>query len=321
MSQTLSAFVHSLRHETGNILDVELRPTESGALFPSFEAGAHIDLHLPNGLVRSYSLINPLERPERYRVAVLLAPDSRGGSRFVHEQLRVGTQIAISPPRNLFRLQEDAPHSFLLAGGIGITPLYAMLQRLTQLGRSVDLVVCARARAQAAFLGDAHALAGPGVRIQEHMDDEAGTPPDLQTLLGAQPAGTHFYCCGPAAMIQAFESTCASLGHEHVHVERFASAPSAGAVVATAAYQLCLRRSGRTLDVDPAQPLLDTVLAAGIDVPFSCREGICGACETPVLGGAVTHRDSVLSVADQRANRSMMLCVSHGCGPLLELDL
>lgn len=322
MSQPiLGAVVHGLRHAAQNILDIELRPAGPGTPFPAFEAGAHIDLHLPNGLVRSYSLINPLDKSGSYRIAVLLDPNSRGGSRCVHEQLCVGTQLMISAPRNHFRLHEDTPHSFLLAGGIGITPLYAMLQRLAQLGRSVDLVVCARTRAQAAFLSAARALAGPALRVHEHLDDEAGGPPDLRALLGAQPVGTHFYCCGPGPMIEAFESTCASLGHEHVHVERFAAAPPPAAAASASAYELRLRRSGRTLRVDPATPLLDTVLAAGIDVPFSCREGICGACETPVLAGTVAHRDNVLSVAEQRANCSMMLCVSHANCEVLELDL
>lgn len=319
---TLSAIVHGLRYEAASIISVELRPTEPGARFPAYEAGAHIDLHLPNGLVRSYSLINPLETPDRYVVAVLKDHDSRGGSRFIHDQLRVGQRLQISAPRNHFRLDERAPRSFLLAGGIGVTPLYAMLQRLAQIDRNADMLLCVRSRAEAAFVPELMALAGPGRRVRLHADNEAGGPPDLAAVLSAASADTHFYCCGPLPMIRAFEQTCERLGHTHVHVERFsAEVPAATPAGAAQAYTVELRKSCRQLVASTDRPLLDTLLDAGIDAPHSCREGICGACETAILEGEVDHRDSILSAAERSANRTMMICVSHARSSRLVLDL
>ena len=320
--QTISAIVHGLRLEGDQVLSIELRPTQGQTLFPGFEAGAHIDIYLPNGLVRSYSLTNPLETGSRYVVGVLNDRQSRGGSRFIHEQLRVGTQLKISAPRNLFPLHEAAPHSFLLAGGIGITPLYAMLQRLTQLNRSVDLIVCARNRSQIAFLNELLALESPDQRIRLLLDDETGGPPDLTSLLADQKPETHFYCCGPQAMLQAFEQTCAALGYSNIHIERFSAAPAvAERATFEASFTVHLSQSNRSLEASNQRPLLDTLMDAGIQVSHSCREGICGACETPVLEGEINHRDSILSPSEREANRSMMLCVSHCKSKRLVLDL
>lgn len=321
-NHTLSAIVYGLRYEAAHIISVELRPLEPNGVFPAYAPGAHIDLHLPNGIVRSYSLTNPLEQPDRYVVAVLNDRNSRGGSRYIHAQLRIGTELQISAPRNHFPLHEEAPHSFLLAGGIGITPLYAMLQKLAQRDQSADLLLCVRTRPDAAFVQALQALQGPGRTVRLHIDDEAGGPPDLHAILAAQPAQSHFYCCGPQPMIQAFEQTCEQLGHTQVHVERFsAELPPMPSASEAHSYTVELRQSGREIQVRTSQPLLDTLLAEGIDAPHSCREGICGACETPVLEGEVDHRDSILSATERAAHRCMMVCVSHGKSPRLVLDL
>jgi ferredoxin-NADP reductase len=321
-SPTIAAVLQGMRLRAENVISLELRPVDSAVSLPPFEPGSHLDLHLPNGLVRSYSLTNAGTAPDSYQVAVLLDRNSRGGSRYIHEQLRVGTPIAISPPRNLFKLNEQAEHSFLLAGGIGITPLYAMLQRLAQLGKSADIVVCARNRRQLAFVQEMQALSSPKLRVHLHLDEEAGGPPDLKALLGAHGKDTHFYCCGPHPMLQAFEDTCAGLGLPHVHLERFAAAPvSAAPVAAARTYSLRLQKSGKVLEISTARPLLDALLEAGVDAGHSCREGICGACETPVLEGEIEHRDSILSQAERDANRSMMVCVSHCKSAQLVLDL
>lgn len=321
-NNTLSAIVYGLRYEAANIISVELRPTEPDAAFPAYEAGAHIDLHLPNGLVRSYSLTNPLVEPERYVVAVLNDRNSRGGSKYIHEQLRVGTRLQISAPRNHFKLDESAPRSFLVAGGIGVTPLYAMFQRLAKLNKNAEILLCARTRQDAAFLNELKALESPARKVRLHIDDEAGGPPDLVAILGAEHADTHFYCCGPQPMIRAFEQACEKLGHANVHVERFsADVPAPVAESEAKTYTVELRKSCQQLQVKTSHPLLDTLLNAGIDAPHSCREGICGACETPVLEGEVDHRDSILSAAERGANRSMMICVSHAKSSRLVLDL
>lgn len=318
---TLPARVHALRLEAQHVISVELRPADPAQSFPVVEAGAHVDLHLGQGLVRSYSLTNPGET-SRYVLGVLNDPQSRGGSRFVHERLRIGQVLELSPPRNHFRLAEDAPHSVLLAGGIGITPLLAMLRRLAALGRPAHLVYCARSRREAAFVEEIAALAGAaqGLQLTLRWDDEAGGPPELASLLAGHPAETHFYCCGPGRMIDAFEAACETLGYAHVHVERFAAAP----VEPGGSEQECtveLRRSGRSIRVPAGVSLLEALEAAGCAPSFSCREGICGACETRVLAGDIDHRDHILTKEERAANRSMMLCVSQCRSSTLVLDM
>ncbi len=323
-SPTLEALVFNVRYEANNIVSIELRPQSAATPFPLTEAGAHIDLHLGDGLVRSYSLINPGET-HRYVVAVLHDKNSRGGSRFVHETLRVGQTITISAPRNHFRLDESAPYSVLLAGGIGITPVYAMLQRLTAIQRPAHLIYCARSRAEAAFMGEIEAQVASGIRqglsLQFHFNDEEGMPPDLVRLLDGHPPDTHFYCCGPGPMLDAYESACERLGQTHVHLERFA-APASAAVSETPAngYTVELRKSGKTVEVAPDVTLLDALIEAGLNPDYNCREGVCGACETKVISGDVDHRDFVLTKQEHAANKSMMICVSSCRSGCLVLD-
>jgi ferredoxin-NADP reductase len=319
----LTAVVYAMRHEAHGVVSLELRPAEGTPAFPAFTAGSHIDLHLPNGLVRSYSLLNPQHDSQRYVVAVLHDRKSRGGSRYVHEQLRVGMVVPISAPRNNFALNESAAYSVLVAGGIGITPMLCMLDRLAALKKRVDVIYCARSRREAAFIKQIEAITGAAdIRVAWHFDDERGAPPRLEEMLAGRPADTHFYSCGPGPMLDAFEKACEMLGYANCHIERFAAAPAAERPAVTGdAYKVELRRSGKILDVPAGTSLLDVMLEAGINHDFSCREGVCGACETRVLAGEVDHRDSILGKAERAANKSMMVCVS-GCkrGPLV-LDI
>lgn len=317
----LKARVHALRLEARDVISVELQPAEAGEKLPSFEPGAHIDLHLADGLVRSYSLLNSANE-HRYVIGVLHARDGRGGSRFVHEKLRPGTELQISSPRNHFQLLEDARYTVLLAGGIGVTPLLAMLRRLVHLGRPVEFIHCARSRADAAFLQEIEAIATehPHVELRQHFDDVEGGPPDLRKLLAGKPADTHFYACGPAPMLRAYEEACAALGHLNVHLERFAPVELGPSTIKQGC-TLELRRSGRVLEIAPEVSILDAVLAAGVPADYSCQEGMCGACETKVISGDVEHRDSILTKQEQAASRSMMICVSRCKGGTLVLDL
>lgn len=316
------ALVHSLRFEAPAIVSMELRPLAPATSFPvAVEAGAHVDLHLSEGITRSYSLINPGES-HRYVVAVMHDPQSRGGSRFVHESLRVGQVVHLGGPRNHFSLDEAASNSVLLAGGIGITPIYAMLQRLARLGRRAHLVYCARSRAQAAFVDDIKALVAESagaLSAQLLFRDEQGARPDLVRLLGGHAPDAHVYGCGPASMLGAFECACTQLGYAHVHLERFAAAVPPGASPARG-YDVELRKSGRTVHVPPGVALLDALTGAGLNPEFSCREGVCGACETRVISGDVDHRDSILTKREREANRSMMICVSSCRSGRLVLD-
>ena len=316
-ASTVSALVHTLRHEADGIISVELRPW-GDTVFAPFEAGAHIDLHLPNGLVRSYSLLNSPSDQGRYVVGILRDRGSRGGSRYVHEQLRVGTQLTISQPRNHFALDTRASHSVLVAGGIGITPIYCMFRQLLALGRSAELVYCARSRREAALL---EPLAELGAKVVYHFNDEKGSLPDLAHYLAGRSADTHFYCCGPTPMLDAFEAVCEQLGYQHAHIERFTAVEVTAAEDALDRYSVVLSKSGKTLEVEPALNLLDVLLEAGCDIDHSCREGVCGSCETRVLEGDIDHRDGVLSKAERAANGSMMVCVSGCKSRRLVLDL
>ena len=314
-STYLQARVHQMRYEAAGTLSVELRPLAAAQEFSQpVQAGAHIDLHLADGLIRSYSLINPGER-HRYVVAVSLDPASRGGSRFVHEKLRVGQVIQIGGPRNHFPLVETAPHSVLVAGGIGITPVLAMLQRLDVLGRTAHLIYCASSRASAAFVPEIEAIAaraGGRVTVDWHFKDEKGVRADLYSLLQGHAEGAHFYACGPQAFLASYEDGCQKLGLAHVHLERFAAAPLAAPQTPEVGYAVELRRTGKTVQVAAGTSLLDTLINAGMNPEYSCREGVCGACEVRVISGDVDHRDQILSEQERAANKSMMICVS-GC--------
>jgi vanillate O-demethylase ferredoxin subunit len=293
----------------------ELRPAAGGEL-PPFAAGAHIDLYLPQGMVRSYSLVNAQEERHRYVIAVNRDAASRGGSTWVHDSLRPGSLLSIATPRNNFPLAEDARHSVFIAGGIGVTPLWCMIQRLQVLRRSWELVYCARTRERAAFHDRLRAL---GAAVRFNFDEEpGGTLLDLASVVAAAPPDVHLYCCGPVPMLDAFERATAGRPPANVHVEYFSAkdlpAKEGG-------YTLVLARSGRSFEVRHGKTIIDTLIENGFDAPYSCLEGVCGTCETRVIEGAPDHRDLVLSRNERAANRTMMICCSGSKTPRLVLDL
>ena len=323
MSALIDTVIHGLRPLATDVLGIDLRPIGNVAL-PAVEAGAHIDLHLPNGMVRSYSLVNEPGDRQHYQIAVLKDGTSRGGSIYVHERLRVGQVLRVAGPRNHFRVDETAEHSILVAGGIGVTPLLCMARRLRQLGRSAQVMYFARTRQSAAFVEELQVLGFP---LHLHFDDEQGRHPDLAGLLAphVNRAGTHVYACGPAMMLDAFISTCERLGLRNHHIERFAAAPaptsSPVGSIGQSAYVVELRRSARRIEVQAGQTLLQALINAGVPVDYACEEGICGTCRTRVLEGEPEHRDSVLTSAERDSHRFIMPCVSGCRSPSLVLDL
>jgi vanillate O-demethylase ferredoxin subunit len=310
--------LHSIRYEAHEIVSLEWRSPNKKPL-PSFTAGAHIEFRLNETLKRCYSLINPGDMLDRYIVAVKRDPSSRGGSRFVHEQLRVGAQIRATTPRNHFRLDEAAPHSALFAGGIGITPIWAMIQELDRLGRSWELHYGARTEEHAAFLEDALLLERNG-RGKVHCYFDQSAPLALTEAVEQIPSDAHVYCCGPAPMLDSFLDACVSRDQATVHIERFATA-SESALLSNGGCTVTLARSKRTIVVAPSQTILDALLAAGIEAPHSCKEGVCGSCEVRVVEGVPDHRDSVLSLSEKISNQSMMICCSRSKSDALVLDL
>lgn len=311
----LQVRLESIRYATRDILVYEFVRPEGGPL-PAVEPGAHVEVHLANGITRSYSLLHAHAAPQRYLVGVKRDPNSRGGSRYMHEQLRVGTLLELSGPRNHFPLEEQAAHSILIAGGIGITPILCMAERLAAQGAPFDLWYASRTRADLAFLPE---LARFGERVRLHLDDEAGAVLDMATIIAAAPQGAHFYCCGPAPMLAGYETAAASRPPGTVHLERFgASQP-----VATGGDGFCiaLARSGLELRVPSDATVLQVLAQNGIAIDSSCEAGICGCCEVAVLEGEVDHRDEVLTAAQRAGNKSMMVCCSRARGGRLVLDL
>ena len=292
----------------------EFRPV-SGVSVPRFTAGAHVDLHLPNGLVRQYSIANAQDQDDRYVLGVKRETAGRGGSRFMHDELRVGTVLEVGGPRNNFPLVEAAAHSMLIAGGIGVTPIVSMVARLRSLARSWELHYAVRRRSEAAFLDGL--LAGDG-HVRLHVDEEEGDVLNVARIVGAAPEEAHLYCCGPTPMLDAFTVAVASRPVERVHVEHFSStiarAVESGFVVE-------LARSKLRIAIPPGQTILEALRARGLDVQSSCEQGICGSCETRVLAGEPDHRDLLLSDEEKAANEVMMICCSGSRSPVLVLDL
>ena len=311
----LQVRLQSVAYATRDILVYEFVHPEGGPL-PAVSAGAHVDVHLANGITRSYSLLHAGETPGRYVVGVKRDPNSRGGSRYMHDELRVGTILELSQPRNHFPLAEQAAYTVLIAGGIGITPILCMAERLERIGAPFELWYASRSRADLAFLPE---LARFGERVRLHVDDEANAVLDTAAIVAAAPADAHFYCCGPGPMLAAYETAAAGRAPETVHLERFgASQP-----VATGGdgFVVALARSGIELRVPTGSTLLQVLASNGIPIESSCEAGICGCCEVAVLEGEVDHRDEVLTPAQRACNKSMMVCCSRAKGARLVLDL
>jgi ferredoxin-NADP reductase len=312
--ELLTVTVSSARTAADGVRALELR-LPGGGLLPAWEPGAHVDLVLGEGLERQYSLCGDPADREVWRVAVLREPESRGGSRYVHDTLREGDTLQVRGPRQEFGLLAASEHLFI-AGGIGVTPLLPMIAACEAAGTPWRLVYGGRRRGSMAFVDE---LARYGDRVTVRPEDEHGLI-DLAGLLADLPEGAKVYCCGPGALIDAVESFAAGWPADALQTERFR--PKDGALDGPMEnFEVVLEASGLTLTVGPDQSIADVVEAAGVDVLTSCREGTCGTCETPVLDGVPDHRDSLLSEAEKAENDVMMICCSRSATPRLVLDL
>jgi ferredoxin-NADP reductase len=286
-----------------------------GKPLPAYQPGAHIDLHLPNGLIRQYSLIKAEPDSASYVVGIKRDPASRGGSRYIHDELSVGKTLKISAPRNNFALVENADHVVLFAGGIGITPIWCMVQRLEKLGRSWELHYACRSRADMAFLSALAAMTSS----QFHFDDESGGKfLDVASIVGTAPKNAHLYCCGPTPMLKAFETATANWPREQIHIEYFTPKQDAAK---TGGFTVELARSGREFAIPEGKSILQVLLDAGVDVDYSCELGICGACEQRVISGVPDHRDAILTEEEQASNTKVMICCAGCKSERLVLDL
>lgn len=313
----LTLKVTDLRCEARDVLWLELRDPH-GAELPAFTAGAHLECHLANGQVRHYSLCNDPTERQRYCVGVGRAADSRGGSAYVHASVRVGSRMEVSAPRNNFPLDLSASEAMFIAGGIGITPIMAMIRACQAAGRPWRLFYCARNRQRMAFYEDLCVL--DRSRCHFHLDDEAeGRLFDVRAALAKAGAQTHIYTCGPAPLMNAVQDAAGNRPADRMHFEWFTAAATDHGT--DRPFTVVLRQSGTRYEVPPGKSILEVLEDHDAGVPYSCREGLCATCRTPVLAGEVDHRDKVLSAAERAANTEMMICVSRAKSDLLELDL
>ncbi len=323
MMKKINAILHAVERLADGILAFEFRPANDEK-WPAVTAGAHIDVHLPNGLVRSYSLTNTPGESHRYQIAVNREALGGGGSRYMHDVLRVGQALELSEPRNNFPLRECGSPSVFFAGGIGVTPIWSMVKRLSEIGAPWRVYYSARARENAAFVDELQQLAvDTGNTV--HVNFDGGIREkmlDLNAIVASSAKDSEFYCCGPIPMLRAYEEACTGIAGKQVHLEYFA-APSQPAVDegADTAFRIVLSKSDKVLDVDANSTILDALLAAEIDVPYSCMGGVCGACETNVLAGIPDHRDFVFSEAQRSAGDRIIICCSRAKSQELVLEL
>ena len=296
-----------------SVVELTLTPVDGDQL-PSWTPGAHIDLLLTDDVTRQYSLCGTPSDASSYRIAVLKEPESRGGSRRVHDQLQLGDTVRIRGPRNHFALL-SSPRYLFIAGGIGITPIIPMIEAVEAAGADWTLHYGGRNSASMAFAGQ---LAEFGERVQLRPQDQHGML-DLDTILGTPDPTTLVYCCGPGPLLNAVEDKCAKWSPNALHLERFSAKPREDEGK-DESFEIVLQRSGLTVTVAADQTVFDAIRGAGVSVLGSCLEGICGTCETGVLEGEVDHRDSVLDEAEQEANDTMMVCVSRARSARLVLD-
>lgn len=315
----IEVVVTSRNNEALDICSYELACAQGGEL-PGFSAGAHIDVHLPGGLIRQYSLCNHPQERHRYQIGVLKDVASRGGSHCMHEQIRSGDRLYISEPRNLFPLVDDARRSLLFAGGIGITPILCMAEQLADSGADFELHYCARASDRAAFV---ERLKGAPFadRVYLHFDEDVGSRLDAAKVLAGPAPDLHLYVCGPAGFMQHVLDSARSQGWSdaQLHREYFAAAPVDTRT--DGSFQVKVASSGQVFDIPADKTVVQVLESNGVEIAISCEQGVCGTCLTRVLEGVPEHRDLFLTDEEQAANDQFTPCCSRSRSVLLVLDL
>lgn len=302
-----------------NVISLTLSPIDQPTL-PNFQAGAHIDLHLGNGLIRQYSLCHSPSSHHDYQIAVKLEQPSRGGSAWIHDQLKVGDVLTISEPKNVFHLADEAKHHVLFAGGIGITPLLSMAQALLETDASFELHYSAQSPDEAAFYQQ---MTSSG--LQHHTQfyfNREGQCLDAHAVLAQQSQTSDLYVCGPQGYIDYVFECARTQGWEEsrLHRELFHADPCANSSD-NQPFELHLANTGQTFTVPAHSTVLEVLLDAGVDVPFSCEEGVCGTCITRVLAGEPDHRDHYLTPQEQASNQEFLPCCSRAKSASLTIEL
>lgn len=296
-----------------------------GAELPPFEAGAHINIHLPDGFIRQYSLCNSPSECQRYQIAVLHERNGRGGSARVHEHVRAGDLIEISEPRNHFPLDESADNYLLIAGGIGVTPIKAMAERLHALGANYTVYYCAE-RAERAAFREVFGSDQFRDRVIFHYDEgNRDNQLDLKTLLSEHKPGTQLYFCGPGGLINAINKNAEHWPKGTVHFELF-SAPvakpsvDAGSSVKTGGFSVQINSTGQVIEIPADKTIIESLRSAGVECQTSCEAGICSTCQTHFISGEVDHQDFILS-DEERQDQILICCSRAKPGSTLVLDL
>jgi len=320
-NEKLTLRLDAIRYEAESINSYEFSSLKGKAL-PGFSPGSHIEIHLDNGMSRSYSLLNSPSEKNRYVIAVARDENGRGGSKYFHDTAQVGKSYSVGRPKNNFPLVVGAKASVFIAGGIGITPVWSMAQYLNEIGEPWKIYYRARAIEFAALLkSDFYKLNAE--RIHVVFDAELSLrgierEAFIESIVSQEGSFSHYYCCGPNGMLEAFKSATKGLATDHVHFEYFSPLEEAAR---EGGFSVILNRKNITISVAAGQSILDALLANNIEIANSCREGVCGACEVGVLCGTPDHRDSILSEAERKSGKTMFVCCSGAHSKSLTLDI
>jgi vanillate O-demethylase ferredoxin subunit len=309
----------SKKQEAADIASFELA-REDGSRLPPFSAGSHIDVHVPGGIVRQYSLCNDATEQHRYRIAVLRDPASRGGSTAMHDAIKVGDIIEISEPRNHFPLVH-ARRTILLAGGIGVTPLLCMAQRLAAIASEFEMHYCTRSLNRTAFR-DEILQSSFAARVQFHFDEGATSQKlDLPRSIGKPDPGTHIYVCGPTGFINFVVDGAKAVGYDsdHIHLEYFGAAPHDTS--GDGSFEVKIASTGKVYTIPRDKTVSQALQEHGIEILTSCEQGVCGTCITRVLDGECDHRDLYFTDEEKAKNDQFTPCCSRAKGRRLVLDL
>lgn len=318
VESTITLRVASVHEEAEDIRSIELMDP-AGRELPPFTAGAHLDVHLSDKLVRQYSLCNDPSERHRYVIGVLHDPQGRGGSRAVHE-LKVGDSVRVSVPRNHFELSNEG-NSVLVAGGIGITPILSMAQSLSHAGRPFTMHYAARTRARTAFLERIGGSSFVNAVAYYWSQEPDGRKLDLGVLLRSPKPDDHLYVCGPRSFMDAVIQTAKESGwpEARIHYEFFNA--EVVRLDTDSTFSVKLASSGKTIPVVPEKTVVEALAEAGVEIPTSCEQGICGTCLTGVLSGEPDHRDMFLTPEEQASNDKFLPCCSRSKSKVLVLDL
>ncbi len=317
---TISVRVARKHQEAVDICTFEL-VAQDGSPLPAFSAGSHVDVHLPGGLTRPYSLCNDSTESHRYLIGVLRDPASRGGSQAMHDQVAEGQVLQIGAPANHFPLAHDARRHLLLAGGIGVTPILCMAERLANTSADFEMHYCTRSPERTAF-HQRIAASSFAPKVHFHFDDgEAAQKLDIAALLNAPASGVHLYVCGPKGFMDAVLNTARAQGwpEAQLHYEFFAGAVTASDT--DASFEVQIASSGQIVVVPKDKTVAQALAEAGVNVQMSCEQGVCGTCLTRVIEGIPDHKDLYLTPEEQAANDQFTPCCSRSKSPRLVLDL